>query len=114
MAPSVAQSILDDNGGREPERLWGKFQLLRADPFVRPEEVKVRPASVPVLPAPLIVVEIVGRPRMRIAFVEILDRRRHVKAGSQLSLPAVECFRCQAQAFCHFPLGLAAVSFSST
>jgi uncharacterized protein (DUF2252 family) len=33
MAPSVAQSILDDNGGREPERLRRKFQLLRADPF---------------------------------------------------------------------------------
>ena len=33
MALSVAQSILDDNRGREPERLRRKFRLLRADPF---------------------------------------------------------------------------------
>jgi Uncharacterized protein conserved in bacteria (DUF2252) len=33
MARSVAQSILDDNRGREPERLRRKFQLLRADPY---------------------------------------------------------------------------------
>jgi uncharacterized protein (DUF2252 family) len=31
MARSVAQSILDDNRGREPERLRRKFRLLRAD-----------------------------------------------------------------------------------
>jgi len=33
MAPSVVQTILDDNRGREPERLRRKFRLLRADPF---------------------------------------------------------------------------------
>jgi uncharacterized protein (DUF2252 family) len=33
MARSVAQSILDDNRGREPERLRRKFRLLRADPY---------------------------------------------------------------------------------
>jgi uncharacterized protein (DUF2252 family) len=33
MAPSVAQTILDDNRGREPGRLRRKFRLLRADPF---------------------------------------------------------------------------------
>ena len=33
MARSVAQSILDDNRGREPERLRRKFRLLRNDPY---------------------------------------------------------------------------------
>jgi uncharacterized protein (DUF2252 family) len=33
MTPSVAQSILDHNRGREPERLRRKFRLLRADAY---------------------------------------------------------------------------------
>jgi uncharacterized protein (DUF2252 family) len=33
MIPSVVQSILDDNRGREPERLGRKFRLLRANPY---------------------------------------------------------------------------------
>ena len=46
--------------------------------LVRPEKVEVRAAPVVVLPAPPVPFEIVDRPRVRIAFVEILDRGLHV------------------------------------
>ena len=81
--------------------------------LVRPEQVEVRAAPVRVLPAPSIVVEIVDRPRIRIPFVEVLDCRRHVMAGSRFWLPAVGV-RCQAARLRYLPLVLAAVSFSST
>ena len=70
----------DEDGARF--RVW----------LVRPEQVEVRAAPVAVLPAASIVVEVVGRPRIRIPFVEIPDRRRHVfaeRAGSRARLPAV-------------------------
>ena len=59
--------------------------------LVRPEQVEVRAASVGVLPAPPIVIEIVDRPRIRIPFVEVLDRvATSRRAGSHHWLPAVE------------------------
>jgi hypothetical protein len=64
--------------------------------LARPEQVEVRAASVRVLPPPSIVVEIVGRPRVREPFVEVLDCCRHIMAGSRCWLPAVECLRYQA------------------
>ena len=50
--------------------------------LLRPEQVKVRAASVLVLPPSSIVVEIVGRPRIRIPFVEVLDCCRHVRPAA--------------------------------
>ena len=86
--------------------------------LVRPEQVEVSAASVLVLPAPLIVIEIVDRPRIRILFVEVLDRCRHViasRAGSRIWLPAVACVYCHsAMSPAYLPLVLAAVRFSST
>ena len=82
--------------------------------FVRPEQMEIRAAPIPVLPAPAIGVEIVDRPRIRVAFVEVLDHRRHVLAGNHVWLPADEWVCCQGTCSCYFPLVLAAVSLSST
>ena len=82
--------------------------------LVRPEQMKVRPASVRVLPPPPVVVEIVGRPRIRIPFVEVPDRCRHVIAGNRFRLPAVACWCTKRLLSGYLPLLLAAVSFSST
>ena len=82
--------------------------------LLRPEKVKVCAASVLVLPAPLIIVEIVDRPRIRKPFVEVFNSGRHVMAGSRFRLPAVGRLWCQSAVSLYLPLVLAAVSFSST
>src|SRR5688572_10359334 len=72
---------------------------------VRPEEMKVRTAHGAVLPAPAVVVEIVDRPGIRVALVEVLDGNLHA-----MPLHARAAPRSRRQC----PVVLAAVSFSRT
>ena len=63
--------------GDEDRALFGVW-------LVRLEEMKVSATPARVLPAPPVVVEIIDRPRVRVTFVEVLDRGRDVIAGSRV------------------------------